>query len=334
MSTKVEVPVKMRGKRAEFSRPEKSAVQPLTVIRPSTGWKVISLGELWDYRALILNFIWRDVKVRYKHTVLGVGWAVLQPFMMMLVFASYFAIIHPPGENALPYPVFIYSGIMPWIFFSSATIAAGGSIVHSEHLITKIYFPRLVATVASVGVYVVDFVIAFLLFMALMLYFGRTPTWGWLLAPVVLAMFALAALGVGINLAALNVTYRDFRLVVPFMMQLWFFATPIIFLQPVDPALKPHHDEDAAVRYLDNEDHTPYSHESISQQEQKTLARHRVLLLYNPMYSMIITFRAAILGEPAVPWMYLGISLSVFLVLLLVGSVYFHRVEDKFADII
>jgi lipopolysaccharide transport system permease protein len=332
MSTDLEVFVKKSTERSGTPSLAPVSTQPVTIIRPSTGWKVLSAVELWHYRGLILNFVWRDVKVRYKHTILGIGWAVLQPFMMMLVFASFFGMMGSSASATVPYAVYAYSGIMPWLFFSSATVAAGSSIVYSEHLITKIYFPRLVVTVASLGVFIVDFIIAFLLFIALMLYFEQPPIWSWLLAPAVLALFAVAALGVGINLAALNVTYRDVRLVVPFMMQLWFFATPVIFM-PYDPGSQTQREPIA----IESKEGAPYSRETITQaflQAEKTRARHEMNLLYNPIYSLIITFRAAMLGQPAVPWLALGRSMAIFVGLLLLGSVYFHRVEDRFADII
>ena len=308
--------------------------QPLVVIKPPSGWHLINFAELWQYRGLIFYFMWRDVKVRYKHTILGIGWAVIQPLLMMVVFASFFTIIRGPhNTGAVPYPVYVYSGIMVWLFFSQATIAAGNSIVHSEHLVTKVYFPRMVSTVASIGVYVVDFVIAFLLFLLLLVLFRDelrvSPTI--VLAPLVLALFALAALAVGTLMAVLNVTYRDFRLVVPFMMQLWFFATPVIFMPtPQEPAADVTQIEETG----EPDEGAPATTSSVvDQHEVKAWDRHTALLILNPVYSLVVTFRAVVFGG-AIPWPYLGLSVSFFVALLLLGSLYFHRAEDRFADII
>jgi lipopolysaccharide transport system permease protein len=322
------------------SRPE-AAVWPsphhaVTVIRPAGGWKVADFQELWSYRGLVFNFIWRDIKVRYKHTALGIGWAVVQPLMMMLVFTSYFSALHQAGAHSVPYPLYVYAGVASWFFFSAATVAASGSIVHSEHLITKIYFPRMVATVASVGVYVVDFVIAFGLLLGLILFYHvrGVPNAGVsvtvVLVPIVLALFGFAALSVGILLAALNVTYRDFRLVIPFALQMWFFMTPVIFLEPPPPPPRPE------VSEIPGRAGAPAGRvytESIHQDVAHAQNRHDLLLYANPLCSLIMTFRATVLGG-TVPWGPLGVALAEFVVIFVVGSLYFHRVEDRFADII
>jgi lipopolysaccharide transport system permease protein len=340
MSTDIEVSSKPRFNRIEAPVRAPSH-QQVTVIRPAGGWKIVDFRELWDYRGLIFNFIWRDIKVRYKHTMLGIGWAVLQPFMMMVVFTAYFSAIKLGGSSSAPYAVFVYSGILPWFFFSACTVAAGNSIVHSEHLITKIFFPRMAATVATAGVFVVDFIIAFGVLLALVLWYiyrgvenvAIQPSI--LLVPLVLALFAFGALSFGILLAALNVTYRDFRLVIPFAMQMWFFLTPVIFLEPPGPAAPPATTptQEVAVDTPEGKTVNRLYTDGLSQDEMRARNRHHFLMRVNPLCSLIVTFRATVLGGP-VPWGPLGMSLGVFTVIFLVGSVYFHRVEDRFADII
>jgi lipopolysaccharide transport system permease protein len=311
----------------------------LTVIRPMGGWKFVDFRELWNYRGLIFNFIWRDIKVRYKHTILGIGWAVVQPLMMMIVFTTYFSAIRVGGAVTMPYSLFVYSGILPWFFFSSATVAAGNSIVHSEHLITKIYFPRMVATVASAGVYVVDFIIAFCVLLGLIfVYVARGAEnvaiqTSILLVPLVLAMFAFAALSIGILLAALNVTYRDFRLVIPFALQMWFFTTPVIFLEPPPPATSTAVPKQIAASLSPGTEPGKIWTEEVNQDLTRTRNRHEFLMYTNPLCSLIVTFRATVLGG-AVPWQPLGVSMGLLAVVFVIGSVYFHRVEDRFADII
>jgi homopolymeric O-antigen transport system permease protein len=306
------------------------AVSAHTVIRPpGRGLQLVNLSDLWRSRDLIVQLIRRDLKVRYKHTVIGIGWAVLQPLLMMLVFATYFGLVSGFEEGKVPYPVYVFSGLGSWILFSSATTAASFSVIQSEHLVQKIYFPRLALTIASLGVYVVDFVINLVLLVVLMLFFGLTPGWGLLVAPLVVLLFILAALSLGILLAALNVTYRDFRLVIPFMMQLWFFATPHIFMQPPEGAPV------AAVK-AGSIDEDTLKRKGLSPEEanqEKLRARLDKFLYINPVSSLIVTFRAAVLGTP-VPWKALGTSMAFFLVILVAGSVYFRRVEERFADII
>ena len=202
-----------------------------TRIRPATGWQLINARELWQFRELIYFITWRDVKVRYKQTVLGAAWAILQPLLMMFVFTIFFGRMAGVSSGDLPYPLFAYAGLLPWTFFATAIAAAGNSVVGSERLITKIYFPRLAVPFAAVGAAVVDFVIAFGLLIAMMVYYRIAPGWGMLLVPVVFMTIVLAALGVGTMLAALNVAYRDFRYVIPFLLQLWMFATPSVYMQ-------------------------------------------------------------------------------------------------------
>jgi lipopolysaccharide transport system permease protein len=272
---------------------------PETVIEPARGWQLINVLELWQFRELIGFLIWRDVKIRYKQTVLGAAWALLQPAMMMVVMTIFFAHMAQFSSGNVPYHVFVYAGLLPWIFFSTAIANAANSVVVAERLITKIYFPRLAIPFASVGAAVIDFVIAFGLLVLFMLWEPIVPTPGILLLPFIFGVIVLAALGVGTFLAALNVAYRDFRYVVPFMIQLWMFATPTIYLEPA----------------AESSDLTWW------------------LLNLNPMAGLIAAFRAACLGG-AIPWIQLAVSTGVVIVVFVAGCFYFRKAEDSFADII
>jgi len=270
------------------------------VLRPPVGWQLINLAELWRFRELIFILGWRDVKVRYKQTVLGAAWAVLQPAMMMVVFTLFFGKLGGmEGVKGVPYYVFVYAGLLPWMFFSTAVTGASQSVIGSERLVTKVYFPRLVLPLASVGVAVVDFCFAFGLLVLLMLCNGIIPGPGLLLVPVLFVLLAIAALGVGIGLAGLHVSYRDFRYVTPFLIQLWMFATPSIYRgdwSNLDPSIQ-------------------------------------WLMALNPLTGLIAAFRAACLGE-TIPWAALAVSTAVICSVFVLGCLYFRRVEDWFADII
>ena len=207
----------------------------VTLIRPAQGWQSINFGELWQFRELIFFLTWRDVKVRYKQTLLGAAWAILQPLLMMVIFTIFFGRLAGVPSGGFPYPLFAYAGLLPWTFFSTAIANAGNSVVGSERLITKIYFPRLAVPFAAVGAAVVDFLIAFGLLIVMMVYYQVAPGPGLLLVPAICAVILLAALGVGTLLAALNVAYRDFRYVIPFLVQVWMFATPSVYMQVDEP---------------------------------------------------------------------------------------------------
>jgi lipopolysaccharide transport system permease protein len=280
---------------------------PVLILRPPQGWQFINVGELWRFRDLVFFLTWRDVKVRYKQTLLGAAWAVLQPALMMVVFTIFFG--RMVGVSTAPfakeiYPVFAFAGLLPWTFFATAIATAGNSVVVSERLITKVYFPRLAVPLAAVGAAVVDFAIACGLLAVLMAYYkfyypdqiALGPNL--LLIPVVFAVLLMAAVGVGSLLAALNVSYRDFRYVIPFLVQVWMFATPTVYMQP-----------------------------------QAGGGGLHAWLALNPLTALIETFRAAALGGP-VPWASFGISAAGALGMLLVGCVYFRKVEDHLADII
>jgi lipopolysaccharide transport system permease protein len=273
--------------------------QPVTRIRPPRGWQGINFRELWQFRELVFFLIWRDVKVRYKQTALGAAWAILQPLMMMIVFTIFFSRMAGMSSGDFPYPLFAFAGLLPWTFFASAIANSGNSVVVSERLITKIYFPRLAIPFASVGAAIVDFLIASAMLLVLMLWYGVYPNLGILLAPVIFGVIILAALAVGTALAALQVAYRDFRYVIPFLVQVWLFATPTVYLQPAEGSR-------GAVG---------------------------ALLNLNPMSVLIASFRSACLGG-SIAWDRFAIATVVVALAFGAGCVYFRRVEEGFADII
>ncbi len=269
------------------------------VIRPSSGWQAVNFRELWRYRELLYFLVWRDVKVRYKQTALGAAWAVLQPLLMMAVFTLFFGRMAGLSSGDIPYPLFAYAGLLPWTFFATAVAQSGNSVVGSERLVSKIYFPRLAIPFAPVGAAAVDFVIACGLLGLMMAWYGVAPGWGLLLAPLVLASLALMALGVGTLLAALNVRYRDFRYVIPFLLQFWMFATPPVYMQPGGALSAP----------------------------------LQVVLALNPLSGLVAGFRAACLGGPF-PWDLFAVSVVSSVLVFLGGCLYFRRAEDAFADVI
>jgi lipopolysaccharide transport system permease protein len=272
---------------------------PLTLIEASSGWQPINVRELWAFRELLFFLTWRDVKVRYKQTMLGAAWAVLQPAMMMVVFTVFFKKMANLSSGDLPYPVFAYLGLVPWTFFATGMANAGNSVVGSERLITKIYFPRLAIPFAAVSAAVVDFLIAFSLLLVLMLAYGIMPGLNMLLMPVVFLPIMLTALGVGTLLAALNVAYRDFRYVIPFLTQLWMFATPTVYMQP----------------------------------DATTGGALKTLLALNPLTGLISSFRTACVGG-SMDWRQWGVAAAASVVVFLLGCLFFRRMERGFADVI
>jgi lipopolysaccharide transport system permease protein len=284
---------------APASVPDGPTSQIRTLIRPARAWQFINVRELWQYRELIFILSWRDVKVRYKQTLLGAAWAVLQPALMMVVFTIFFGRLAHVSSGGVDYSVFVYAGLLPWTFFATAITSAGNSVVGSERLITKVYFPRLAVPLASVGAALVDSLIACGLLFVLMLWHGIAPGISLVLAPLFMALILLAAVGVGTLMAALNVAYRDFRYVIPFLTQFWMFATPTVYMQP---------DGDAS-------------------------GVLQLFLTLNPMTSLIAAFRAAVLGDP-IAWGPVVLAAVLSALLFLAGCLYFRRVEDSFADII
>jgi homopolymeric O-antigen transport system permease protein len=283
--------------------PERAADPPApaphrTVIEPTRGWRLVDVRELWRFRELLFFLCWRDVKVRYKQTVLGAAWAVLQPALLMVVFTIFFSRLGGLSSGDVPYPLFAFAGLLAWTFFATAVTTAGNSVVGSERLITKIYFPRLAIPFAAVGAAVVDFFCAMFLLAVLMAVYGYPPTWNLLAAPVIFAVIALMAAGLGTLLAALNVAYRDFRYVIPFLIQIGMFATPTIYMQPATGA-----EAGSAAWWL----------------------------ALNPMTTLIAGFRASVLGGE-LPWAGLAVATAWAVAMLLAGCLYFRRVEDGFAD--
>ncbi|HEX3872429.1 MAG TPA: ABC transporter permease [Pirellulales bacterium] len=282
------------------------ASAPHTVIEPHEGWRGIDWAELWKYRELLYFFAWRDIKIRYKQTVLGAAWAIIQPVMTMIVFSIFFGKLGGLDRNVdIPYPIFVYAGILPWTFFASGVGQSATSLIGSQNLITKVYFPRAIVPSSAIIAALVDFAVALGVMFALMAWYQTTPSWFVLFLPFLVLGLLMAAIGVGTLMAALVVQYRDFRYVVPFMLQIWFFASPIAY--PLDRV-------DELAEYLPN-------------------VNLRLLYSLNPLAGLIQGFRAALLGEP-VEVGCIAVSLGSSLLLLIVGMIYFARVERQLSDIV
>ena len=271
---------------------------PETVIMPTRGWVSLRLGELWKYRELLYFITWRDVKVRYKQAVLGIAWAIIQPLMTMVIFSLIFGQLAKLPSEGLPYPVFIYCGLLPWQLFAGALQKGGTSLVGNAHLITKVYFPRLIIPLSAVAGGLVDFAISFVVLFGLMIYFGIAPSWSILLLPLFVLFTVLTALAVGLWVSALNVHYRDVQHIIPFMVQAWMFISPVA-----------------------------YSVELIPE------GLWRILYGINPLTGVIQGFRWALLGGHP-PDELMAVSIIVVGVLLLSGLFYFKRMEKTFADVV
>jgi lipopolysaccharide transport system permease protein len=259
-----------------------------TVIEPQRDWLSVNLREIWKYRELVYILAWRDVKIRYKQTVLGAAWAIFQPFVSMIVFSVFFGtLVKVPSDN-LPYPIFVYAGLLPWTFFANSLTGASNSLIGQANLISKVYFPRLI---------ILDFAIALLIMFAMMLYYGFLPTISLSIFPFLLVATIATALGVGTLFSALSVAYRDVKYIVPFLVQLWMYATPIIYPASIVPE------------------------------------RWRWVLSFNPMAGLIDGYRSSLLGKPF-DWLNISISLMVSFGFLALGLIYFKKVELRFADII
>jgi len=271
--------------------------QHLTVIEPARGWRMLDWRELWAYRELLWVLTLRDIKVRYKQTVLGAGWAILRPFITMVIFSVVFGQLAKMPSDGYPYPVFVYAALLPWTFFAAAIGTSGGSLVGSSHLVSKVYFPRLIIPLSSVGAGLVDLLISTGILLLMMLYYGVGWSWNLLAAPLLLLFVIFTALGVGTLLSALTVAYRDFTHLTPFMVQIWMYITPVIFPVSLVPE------------------------------------RWQWLLYINPMTGLIEGFRSAFLGKPF-DMSGLGISFAIAVAIFLIGVAYFEKVERRFADII
>jgi lipopolysaccharide transport system permease protein len=273
---------------------------PPRVIRIEPARRHVSLGlaELWAYRELVFFLVWRDVKVRYKQTLLGAAWAVIQPFFGMVVFTVFFGhLAHMPSDG-VPYPIFSFTALVPWTFFSSGLTQASSVLVGGSNLVTKVYFPRLAMPIASVTAGLLDLAISMAMLLAMMGYYRVTPSIDMVFVPVFIALAFLAALGIGTWLAALNVRFRDVRYVVPFLIQIWLFVTPVVYPSSL------------------------------------LAEKWRVLYGLNPMAGVIEGMRWALLGAPAPQFTMVIVSAAMSLVLALSGFYYFRRMESSFADLV
>lgn len=269
-----------------------------TTIAPPSSWLDINLRELWEYRELLYFFVWRDLKVRYKQTAIGAAWAILQPFLTMVVFSLFFGSLAHIPSNGLPYPIFYYSALLPWMYFAGALQNATNIMVEHQRVITKVYFPRLLLPLAAVLSGLVDFAIGFVVFLGMMLYYGIAPGRAILTLPFFLLLSVLTALGVGLWLSALNAIYRDVRYVLPFLVQFWMFASPVAYPSSLVPA------------------------------------RWRLLYGLNPMAGVVEGFRWALTGRSAPPSILLGASSVAVLFLVAGGVIYFQRMEGTIADVV
>ena len=282
------------GARAAGERPQATIMR----IAPSRGWVSLKLREVWTYRELLYFLVWRDIKVRYKQTALGAAWAVIQPFFTMVVFSLFFGRLGRMPSDNVPYPIFAYAALVPWTFFANGLSESSNSLVGSANLIKKVYFPRLAVPVAAVLAGLVDFAVAFVVLVGMMLYYGVQPTAHVLWLPLFLLLALATALGAGLWLSALNVQFRDVRYVVPFVTQFWLFATPIAYPSSLLP--EPWH--------------TVYG--------------------LNPMAGVVEGFRWALVGTNTRPGALVALSALVAVLLLTSGAFYFRRMEKTFADVV
>jgi homopolymeric O-antigen transport system permease protein len=286
---------------AETHRPPPAAYllpeKPIVTLEASESWVALNICDLWAYRELLYFLVWRDIKVRYRQTVLGAGWAILQPLVAMLVFTYFFGKLARIPSDGIPYPIFVYAGLLPWTFCSNAILNAGNSLVGSSNLITKVYFPRLIIPSAAVGSGLIDFAIAFGLLIGLLVFYDFVVTWNLLMLPALVLVTALLALGVGMWMAALNVRFRDMRYALPFLIQVWFFTTPIIYPSSMMPE------------------------------------NQRWLIVLNPLTGIIEGYRASLFDQ-VFDWPALALSVAFTLALLVYAAYTFRRLERSFAEFI
>lgn len=276
-----------------------AARSPSFVAKPSQGWVSLNLHELWEFRELLFFLTWRDIKVRYKQTILGASWAILQPLLTMAIFSLFFGRLAKMPSDGIPYPLFSLAGLVPWTFFSISMTQSSNSTVGSANLIQKVYFPRLAIPISSALPSVLDVCLSLVVLLAMMMVYGRVPPWhAALYLPALLLLALMSSVGVGLWLSALNVKYRDVRHTLPFLSQIWLFATPIAYPSSLVPE--------------------PW----------------RLLYAVNPMVGVVEGFRWTLFGASSASAPMLLISSLVALVLLIGGAVYFRRMERVFADII
>ncbi|MFC1918887.1 ABC transporter permease [Chloroflexota bacterium] len=272
--------------------------KPHLIIRPKKGWQLVDFKELKAYRDLFYFLVTRDIKVRYKQTVLGGLWAIIQPFFMMVVFTLFFGNLAKVPSDGIPYPIFNYSAMVAWTYFSNTINHSGNSLVQNTALISKVYFPRLIAPLAPALAFLLDFAIAFVILIGMMLYYHIYPTIMTLFLPLLIILMMFTASGVGMFLAALNAKYRDIRLTIPFLVQFWMFASPVVY--PVSMLPEKYH----------------------------------LIYAINPMTGVIEGFRSALLGTVAFPTQMLLVSTLVSIVIFIAGALYFRQTERYFADVI
>jgi lipopolysaccharide transport system permease protein len=277
---------------------EPMTTEPYLIIKPKKGWQFIDFKELKEYRDLFYFLVARDIKVRYKQTVLGGLWAIIQPFFMMIVFTLFFGTLAKVPSDDIPYPIFNYSAMVAWTYFANAISYSGNSLVQQSTLISKVYFPRLIASLAPVLAFLLDFAIAFVILIGMMLYYRIYPTVMTAFLPLLVILMMLTASGVGMFLAALNAKYRDIRYTIPFLTQFWMFASPVVYPVSMIPE------------------------------------KYHLIYAINPMAGVIEGFRSALLGTVAFPTQMLLISSAVSIILFITGALYFRRTERYFADVI
>jgi len=270
----------------------------VTVIAPSRGWRELGLRELWQYRELLFFITWRDVKVRYKQTALGAAWAILQPFLLMLVFSVFLGRLAKVPSDGVPYAVFTFTALVPWTLFAQSVVGSSESLVVNANMVSKIFFPRLILPVAACGAFFLDFLISFVLLAAMIAVYGVSPGVEALTAPLFAIMALLTAMAFGILLSAVNVRYRDVHYAVPFLVQIWLFLSPVAYSLHLVPP------------------------------------NDRLIYALNPMVGVISGLRWALLGTESFPGGVIAVSATVTVVVLLGGLVYFRRTERTFADVI
>lgn len=270
----------------------------LFLIKPTKGWRFLNLRELWQYKELLYFLIWRDLRVRYKQTIIGVAWVVFQPLITMVIFTIIFGYIMKVPSSGFPYPIFVYSALIPWIYFSSSLSQGSASLISNSNLISKVYFPRLIIPFVSVTTYLFDFALSFIILFFMMFWFGFQPTERLLTVPGFLAITYATALGINLWFSALNVRYRDVGYLLPVIVQLWFYLSPIIYPISIVPE------------------------------------KWRPLYSLNPMVTVIQGFRFAFLGMQAPKLQGIIASLFIVAALLVSGIIYFRSTEKTFADVI
>jgi lipopolysaccharide transport system permease protein len=271
---------------------------PGIVIRPSIGWRSLGLKDVWQYRELLYFLAWRDIKVRYKQTVLGAAWAIIQPFFTMVVFSLFFGKLAKIPSDGIPYPLFAFAALVPWTMFANGLSHSADSLVGNANLIKKVYFPRLVIPISSVLTGLVDFLLAFVVLLGMMLYYGSVPTLNVIWLPFFVILALVTSLGTGFWLSAMNVQFRDVRYTIPFLIQFWLFATPIAYPSSL----------------LDEPWRTIYG--------------------LNPMVGVVEGFRWALLGTQTAPGATILVSAIVAGTLLVTGAFFFRRMEKTFADVV